>query len=108
MGDGPAARDPRSRQWSTGQQGRGGCRCLAGTQVRAARSQRAQVAVKCVRTRTAADYTMFLREVEALASLRHPHVLPFLGACLQGPERLWLITEFMEGGTMAAWLYPHK
>lgn len=43
----------------------------------------ADVAVKCVRVSSATELTNFLREVEVLAGLRHPHVVPFLGAVLQ-------------------------
>jgi serine/threonine protein kinase len=67
-----------------------------------------QVAVKCVRTKNSREFLSFCRELEALSALRHPHVLPFLGACLSGPNGFWLVTEFMEQGTLAAWLYPHK
>eukprot|EP00983_Pelagomonas_calceolata_P132902 1161915-Pelagomonas_calceolata.AAC.4 len=56
----------------------------------------AQVAVKCVRVSQATEQLSFLREVEALSSLRHPHVLPFLGACMLDLEHFWLVTEFME------------
>lgn len=40
------------------------------------------------------------------AQVRHPNVVPFLGACLCPPDRFWLLTEFMPGGTMATWLKP--
>jgi len=56
----------------------------------------AQVAVKCVRVSDASEQLSFLREVEALSSLRHPHVLPFLGACMLDVQQYWLVTEFME------------
>ena len=55
-----------------------------------------QVAVKCVRVSQATELLSFLREVEALSSVRHPHVLPFLGACLLDVQHYWLVTEFME------------
>jgi hypothetical protein len=44
---------------------------------------RLQVAVKCVTVRTDTELLNFLREVECLAALRHPNVVPFLGAVLQ-------------------------
>jgi hypothetical protein len=31
-------------------------------------------------------------------------VVPFLGACLQPPDNFWLLSEFMPGGTLAAWI----
>lgn len=55
-----------------------------------------QVAVKCVRVSQASEQLSFLREVEALSSVRHPHVLPFLGACMLDVQQYWLVTEFME------------
>jgi hypothetical protein len=42
-----------------------------------------QVAVKCVTVRSETELLNFLREVECLAALRHPNVVPFLGAVLQ-------------------------
>lgn len=42
-----------------------------------------QVAVKCVSVRDETELLNFLREVECLAALRHPNVVPFLGAVLQ-------------------------
>lgn len=61
------------------------------------------MAVKRVRVAKATELLSFLREVEALSSLRHPHVLPFLGACMAGAggdadagRHFWLLTEFME------------
>jgi serine/threonine protein kinase len=46
-----------------------------------------QVAVKCVTVRSEAELLNFLREVECLAALRHPNVVPFLGAVLQVRRR---------------------
>ncbi|KAI8468611.1 MAG: kinase-like domain-containing protein [Monoraphidium minutum] len=45
---------------------------------------------------------MFRREVEALSRLRHPNVVPFIGAVMEGPDRCWVVTEFMPGGSLAA------
>jgi serine/threonine protein kinase len=54
---------------------------------------------------TAAEARNFLREVGCLAAVRHPHVVPFLGAVLgEGPTELWLLSEYMPGGSMADWL----
>ncbi len=53
----------------------------------------------------ASELTNFLRELEALSALRHPHVLPFLGAVMLGDSHFWLLTEFMEGGTLSGWLH---
>eukprot|EP00798_Chlamydomonas_sp_ICE-L_P016465 gene16465-22687_t len=66
----------------------------------------ASVAVKCVRIDAGNELGNFLREVEALSALRHPHVVPFLGACIK-PEsdQCWLLTEFMSGGTLSSWIY---
>lgn len=61
-----------------------------------------------VRVSKVSELTNFLREVEALASLRHPNILPFLGACMTGANQFWIVTEFMEGGTLAAALHPAR
>jgi serine/threonine-protein kinase TNNI3K len=63
------------------------------------------VAVKVVRLDTPASASCFLREVEALASVRHPNVLPFLGAALAPPGATWVVSEFMPGGSLRAWLH---
>eukprot|EP00879_Flechtneria_rotunda_P012306 GHRR01012853.1.p1 GENE.GHRR01012853.1~~GHRR01012853.1.p1 ORF type:complete len:360 (+),score=161.42 GHRR01012853.1:289-1368(+) len=68
----------------------------------------AQVAVKCVSVRTDAELNNFLREVDCLAALRHPNIVPFLGAVLQDQSKCWLISEYMSGGTLAAWLHGDK
>lgn len=66
----------------------------------------AEVAVKCCSPREPRDLVSFLREVDALACVRHPNVLPFVGACLdQAPADLWLVTDFMPGGTLEEWIY---
>lgn len=43
----------------------------------------ADVAVKTVTVRGKEDMISFLREVEALVTLRHPNIMPLLGACIQ-------------------------
>jgi serine/threonine protein kinase len=40
-----------------------------------------------------------------LLQVRHPHVVPFIGASLESPEHCWLISEYMPGGTLSAWLH---
>lgn len=37
----------------------------------------------------------FLREIATLRNLRNPHIVQFLGACLQ-PRHTMLVTEWME------------
>ncbi|GAX74482.1 hypothetical protein CEUSTIGMA_g1931.t1 [Chlamydomonas eustigma] len=66
----------------------------------------ADVAVKCVRVSKDTELTSFLREVEAMSLVRHPNVVPFLGACIQAPDQFWLLSEFMSGGTLETWLRP--
>jgi hypothetical protein len=48
-----------------------------------ARWHGADVAVKRVRVETDVELSAFLREVECLSGLRHPGIVPFLGAVLQ-------------------------
>lgn len=50
----------------------------------------------------------FLREAEALAGIRHPNILPFLGACILAPTTFWLICEYMQGGTLAKCIHGDK
>ncbi|GIL79750.1 hypothetical protein Vretimale_12346 [Volvox reticuliferus] len=66
----------------------------------------AAVAVKVMRLRHSAELTTFLREVESMSYIRHPNVVPFLGACLSGPDKLMLVSEYMTGGTLCDWLHP--
>ena len=47
----------------------------------------------------------FVRDVAVLSRLRHPHVLPFYGACLQPPGRCWILTHHCAGGTLKEWLH---
>ena len=41
----------------------------------------------------------FVREVEALQTVRHPHVLSLWGAVVE-PDACWLVTEYMPAGTL--------
>lgn len=63
------------------------------------------VAVKRVQPRSREQATTFVREVEALALLRHPHVMQLYAACVRPPGDFWLICELLSGGTLAEWLY---
>lgn len=53
----------------------------------------AQVAVKQVLVRSETELLNFLREVECLAALRHPNIVPFLGAVLQVCHRLHMTSS---------------
>ncbi|KAG1665924.1 hypothetical protein FOA52_004513 [Chlamydomonas sp. UWO 241] len=64
------------------------------------------VACKAVRISKPSELTTFLREVEAMSLLRHPNIVPFLGASIQPPDSFLLLSEFMTGGTLAGWLRP--
>ncbi|KAJ9522065.1 hypothetical protein QJQ45_005114 [Haematococcus lacustris] len=63
-----------------------------------------EVAVKVVHVAHEAALLNLLREVEVLAAVRHPCVLRFLGLGVAGPAQFWLLTEFMAGGNLEAWL----
>lgn len=54
------------------------------------------------------DAVSFYREIEALSCIRHPNILPFLGACVDRPDHCWLICEYMSGGTLSRWLYGDR
>ncbi|KNC54024.1 TKL protein kinase, partial [Thecamonas trahens ATCC 50062] len=60
------------------------------------------VAVKqfSVRAMTDKQRAMFQAEVDILASLRHPHVLLFMGACTKPSTPLCIVTEYVEGGSL--------
>ncbi|KAI8468190.1 MAG: kinase-like protein [Monoraphidium minutum] len=68
----------------------------------------ADVAVKRVRVAGESELVSFLREVECLSGLRHPGVVPFLGAVMEGAGHCWLLAEFMEGGNLATWIHSGK
>ena len=53
------------------------------------------VAVKRVQPQTREQATTFVREVEALAQLRHPHVMQLYAACVRPPRDFWLICELL-------------
>ena len=55
-------------------------------------------AVKRVRPRSREQATTFVREVEALAQLRHPHVMQLYAACVRPPADFWLICELLRWG----------
>ncbi|KAI3447165.1 hypothetical protein Pfo_003830 [Paulownia fortunei] len=55
------------------------------------------VAVKILRPDASDRKEEFLREVEVLSQLRHPHIVLLLGAC---PESGSLVYEFMENGNL--------
>ncbi|MEW5301642.1 MAG: hypothetical protein WDW36_004490 [Sanguina aurantia] len=64
------------------------------------------VAVKVVRVSQAAELANFVREVQSMSLLKHPHIVTFLGAVICAPLDFWLLTEYMPGGTLASWLHP--
>eukprot|EP00892_Ulva_mutabilis_P004390 jgi/Ulvmu1/2322/UM013_0170.1 len=65
-----------------------------------------KVAAKCAKPpQTTSEAINVLREIECFAAVTHPHVLPFLGACLSDADRCFLITELMPGGNLKEWLY---
>ncbi|KAM7275786.1 hypothetical protein ACFE04_017652 [Oxalis oulophora] len=44
----------------------------------------------------------FLREVEVLSQLRHPHIISLIGAC---PETRTLVYEYMENGSLEDYIF---
>ncbi|KAJ0491244.1 putative protein kinase RLK-Pelle-RLCK-IXb family [Helianthus annuus] len=55
------------------------------------------VAIKVLSSDTSEKKREFLREVEVLSQLSHPHIVQLLGAC---PEKGCLIYEYMENGSL--------
>jgi serine/threonine protein kinase len=71
------------------------------------------VAIKTFRPNGSAKSTkeqqkMFLSEVEMLRRLRHPRLLRFLGACVGEDQILYIVTEYMPGGTIFELLHTEK
>ena len=62
------------------------------------------VACKRVRISSPSELTTFLREIETLSLLKSPHIVPFIGACLQSSDHFYLVTELMTGGTLDQWV----
>lgn len=72
----------------------------AASGVFSARFRGTLVAVKTAHVASTPDNVMFkrLREIFTHATVRHPHVVTFMGACIRGPV-VCLVTEWMERGT---------
>ncbi|KAL4589482.1 hypothetical protein LXL04_002389 [Taraxacum kok-saghyz] len=58
---------------------------------------RTPVAIKVLWSDTSEKKREFLKEVEILSQLSHPHIVQLLGAC---PERGCLLYEYMENGSL--------
>ncbi|KAK3436050.1 hypothetical protein EUGRSUZ_C00708 [Eucalyptus grandis] len=66
------------------------------------------VAVKCIFPdffhTNQSGAAFFAQEVETLSRQRHRFVLQLMGACIDPPERAWIVTEFL-GSTLKEWLH---
>ncbi|KAL0733392.1 hypothetical protein Bca4012_009602 [Brassica carinata] len=62
-------------------------------------------AVKVVRLDTPEKKQEFLKEVEVLSQLRHPHLVLLLGAC---PENGCLVYEYLENGSLEEYIFHQK
>ncbi|CAH1425244.1 unnamed protein product [Lactuca virosa] len=60
------------------------------------------VAIKVLWSDTSEKKREFLKEIEVLSQLSHPHILQLLGAC---PERGCLLYEYMENGSLEDHIY---
>lgn len=60
------------------------------------------VAIKVLWSDTSEKRREFLREVEVLSQLSHPHMVQLIGAC---PERGCLIYEYMENGSLEDYIF---
>ncbi|XP_073132233.1 U-box domain-containing protein 34-like isoform X2 [Henckelia pumila] len=63
------------------------------------------VAIKVLRLDASNRKEEFLREVEVLSQLRHPHIVLLLGAC---PESRGLVYEYMENGSLEDHIFRRK
>ncbi|XP_048134041.1 probable serine/threonine-protein kinase DDB_G0267514 [Rhodamnia argentea] len=66
------------------------------------------VAVKCIFPdffhANPSGTAFFAQELETLSRQRHRFVLQLMGACIDPPERAWIVTEFL-GSTLKEWLH---
>lgn len=62
------------------------------------------VALKLLRTRSAAHRDLFLRERRTLARLRHPGIVPFLDAGTTPDGMPWLAMELVDGEPITDWV----
>jgi len=62
------------------------------------------VAIKACRVGDAKEGAMLLREIRYLQKLRHPRLVSFLGFCNR-PPHIYLLMEFMSGGSLHAVLF---
>lgn len=66
------------------------------------------VAVKCIFPdffhTNQSGAAFFAQELETLSRQRHRFVLQLMGACIDPPERAWIVTEFL-GSTLKEWLH---
>ncbi|EGD76964.1 serine/threonine protein kinase [Salpingoeca rosetta] len=46
-----------------------------------------------------------LRELKAMASLRHPHIVPLLGTCKDGDDRFFIMMPWAEHGSLSSYLH---
>ncbi|XP_073127743.1 uncharacterized protein [Henckelia pumila] len=56
------------------------------------------VAIKCMYPdffQSNDGINFFMQEVETLSAQRHPLVLQLMGACLDPPDRCWIVTQFL-------------
>ncbi|KAJ7955918.1 Protein kinase domain [Quillaja saponaria] len=63
------------------------------------------VAVKVLRQDAMHKKLEFLKEVEILSQLRHPHMVLLLGAC---PEGACLVYEYMENGSLEDYIFDQN
>jgi serine/threonine protein kinase len=49
--------------------------------------------------RLGAEFDDFMKEVNVISSLRHPNIVLYMGVSVYR-KRLWMITEYMEGGSL--------
>ena len=60
---------------------------------------------KCFSNSTSVLY----RTTQIMAPLKHPNLVRLLGAVWnEGPDKLCLVLEYVEGGTLRDWLTPEK
>eukprot|EP01097_Dermamoeba_algensis_P005996 TRINITY_DN3774_c0_g1_i1.p1 TRINITY_DN3774_c0_g1~~TRINITY_DN3774_c0_g1_i1.p1 ORF type:complete len:520 (+),score=48.87 TRINITY_DN3774_c0_g1_i1:147-1706(+) len=59
------------------------------------------VAIKLPQLRSQSMIKSFTHEVDVMSKINHPNVCLFLGACLEDPEQLQIVTEKLEGDLLS-------
>ncbi|XP_060671341.1 probably inactive leucine-rich repeat receptor-like protein kinase At5g48380 isoform X2 [Ziziphus jujuba] len=74
-----------------------------GTMYKAVLDNGCSIAVKRLNNSPLQDMK-FINEIKTLGRIRHPNLVPLLGFCIKGPERI-LVYKYMSNGNLYDWLH---